>query len=255
MTVRLPFTLDPHEGQDFVAWLRAYAARLDVTPAELADALGLPDHLYEPRTRHRGCLLGGYHVESVAAATGLSTTAIGAMCSAIPPATQTSRGLGVPRIWRWIAEGMLYKRWRKEWKVRSLALRDQLRERGVPNHRKGRPSRAGVLSVAGKRQGNPGQVCTTELSESEPSDDASKGLDDIRTRGARLSWDQSGRWFSFLARRCPVYRGQERGAGSCTELGNQSCRCPPGWGNGSTPRPKAEGESTGCGALGRIRAL
>lgn len=94
MTVRLPFTLDPHEGQDFVAWLRAYAARLDVTPAELADALGLPDHLYEPRTRHRGCLLGGYHVESVAAATGLSTTAIGAMCSAIPPATQTSRGLG-----------------------------------------------------------------------------------------------------------------------------------------------------------------
>jgi len=36
-------------------------------------------------------------------------------------------------------------------------------------------------------------VCTTKMSESEPSDDASKhSNDDIRTRAVRLSWDQSG---------------------------------------------------------------
>jgi len=43
MTARLPFTLTPHEGQDFVAWLHAYAARLDVTAAVLAGAIGLAD--------------------------------------------------------------------------------------------------------------------------------------------------------------------------------------------------------------------
>ena len=52
-----------------------------------------------------------------------------------------------------------------------------------------------------------------------------------------------------------VQRRHERGVGSWMELGNQSCRGPAGdRGNGSTPRPKAEGESTGCGALGRTGA-
>jgi|ERR1035437_1584234 len=36
-----------------------------------------------------------------------------------------------------------------------LALRDQLCERGIPNHCKGRRLRAGVLSVAGKGRGTP----------------------------------------------------------------------------------------------------
>jgi len=50
---------------------------------------------------------------------------------------------------------MLYKRWRKERIFCSLALWDQLCEREIPNHCKGRPLRAGVLSVAGKGRGTP----------------------------------------------------------------------------------------------------
>lgn len=92
MTLRLPFTLTPHEGQDLAAWLAAYATRLDVTGAELADALGLPDHLHRPRTRRRGALLDDSHVETVAAATGLTTTAIEAMLSATPPSTPVPEG-------------------------------------------------------------------------------------------------------------------------------------------------------------------
>ena len=84
MTVRLPFTLTPHEGQDFAAWLDAYAVRLDVTRTELTDALGLPDHLHQRRTTQRRSLLDTSHVQSVTAATGLSAAAIDAMCSAVP---------------------------------------------------------------------------------------------------------------------------------------------------------------------------
>lgn len=82
MTVRLPFTLTPHEGQDLASWLDIYARRLDVTASELADALGLPDHL--PRSRH-AVLLDDRHIETVATGSGLSVTAIEALCSAVPP--------------------------------------------------------------------------------------------------------------------------------------------------------------------------
>lgn len=92
MTVRLPFTLTPHEGQDFVSWLDAYAARLGVTRAELADALGLPDHL-PFRTAQRDCLISDHHVlisdhhvEAIAAASGLGVAAIEAMLTAVAPA-------------------------------------------------------------------------------------------------------------------------------------------------------------------------
>ncbi len=44
-------------------------------------------------------------------------------------------------------KAMLYERWRKEHKVRPLALRDQLCKRGIPNHCKGRLLRAGVLNL------------------------------------------------------------------------------------------------------------
>ncbi len=83
MTTRLPFTLIPHEGQDLGSWLSAYAARLDVTASELSDALGLPDHL--PRARRLDVLLDDHHIETIAVATGLSSTAIEALCAAVPP--------------------------------------------------------------------------------------------------------------------------------------------------------------------------
>ena len=91
MTARLPFTLTPHEGQDFVAWLHAYAARLDVTPAVLAGAIGLADHAGEPRTHRRGSHLAERHVGTIAAATGLSAAAIEAMLSFVPPGTETDQ--------------------------------------------------------------------------------------------------------------------------------------------------------------------
>ena len=42
MTVRLPFTLTPLEGEPFWVWLHAIAARLALAPHHLASALGLP---------------------------------------------------------------------------------------------------------------------------------------------------------------------------------------------------------------------
>ena len=92
MTVRLPFTLTPHEGQDFAAWLDAYAVRLDVTRTELTDALGLPDHVCETRIHRRGYLVDDRHVETIAAATGLGATVVEAVLSAAPPATGAGRG-------------------------------------------------------------------------------------------------------------------------------------------------------------------
>jgi len=97
MTVRLPFTLTPHEGQDFTCWLSAYALRLDVTRAELSDALGLPDHLFELGTHHRGALLDNRHVETITAATGLGVTTVEAMLSAMPPVPQSKGGRGSTR--------------------------------------------------------------------------------------------------------------------------------------------------------------
>ncbi|MDA8357705.1 MAG: LysR family transcriptional regulator [Actinomycetota bacterium] len=89
MTVRLPFTLTPHEGQDLTAWICAYATHLDVTASELADALGLPDQL--PRTGG-GVLLDDRHIETIATASGLSVIAIEAMCSAIPRSVPAAHG-------------------------------------------------------------------------------------------------------------------------------------------------------------------
>lgn len=95
MTVRLPFTLTPHEGQDLADWLSSYAARLDVTASELSEALGLPDHL--ARARRRGALLDACHIETIAAATGLSPSAIEALWAAIPPSTPAVSG-GNPSV-------------------------------------------------------------------------------------------------------------------------------------------------------------
>lgn len=88
MTVRLPFTLTPSEGEGFVAWLDAYAARLDVTPTELTDALGLPDHASDPEAHRPGGLLAEAHVETICTATGLNAAAVRAM---LRPVTEASK--------------------------------------------------------------------------------------------------------------------------------------------------------------------
>lgn len=77
MTVRLPYTLTPLDGEDFAAWLHAYAARLDVTPEELADALGLPDHAGSPGWPPGQPDDG--HLHTIGAATGLSDEAVRAL--------------------------------------------------------------------------------------------------------------------------------------------------------------------------------
>jgi len=87
-------------------------------------------------------------------------------------AEPSDRVLGVPRIWRWRAEGMLYERWRKEPRLPGPPV-PTLRERGT------KPLQGASVKSRGpqrcrKRQGNPCQVCTTKMSESEPSDDVSK---------------------------------------------------------------------------------
>jgi len=67
----------------------------------------------------------------------------------------------------------------------ALRERDSKRLQGASVKSRG-------LERCRKRQGNPCQVCTTELSESKPSDDASKTVDDIRTRGDSLPSDKPG---------------------------------------------------------------
>jgi hypothetical protein len=47
VTVRLPFTLTLPRARTLAEWLNAYATRL-VTAGELADAVGLPDHVADP---------------------------------------------------------------------------------------------------------------------------------------------------------------------------------------------------------------
>jgi len=119
MTARLPFTLTPHEGQDFVAWLHAYAARLDVTPAVLAGAIGLADHAGEPRTHRRGGHLAERHVGTIAAATGLSVAAIEAMLSFVPPETGTDQvpGTSAPVSYTHLD---VYKRQLHRWAQSSM---------------------------------------------------------------------------------------------------------------------------------------
>lgn len=92
MTVRLPYTLTPLDGEDFGAWLHAYAARLDITPEELADALGLPDHAGDPRV----CLSGQLteqHIQTIGAASGLSEGAVRALLSPATPMVEERRDL------------------------------------------------------------------------------------------------------------------------------------------------------------------
>ena len=75
MTVRLPYTLTPLDGEDFVAWLHGYAARLDVTTEELADALGLPDHVGDLRGSQAG-QLAEQHIQGICTATGLNQATV-----------------------------------------------------------------------------------------------------------------------------------------------------------------------------------
>ena len=99
-------------------------------------------------------------------------------------------------------------------------------------------------------------MCATKMSESEPSDDASKQWNnDIRTRAVRQPWDEPGGW----SRSWP---GGVRRKGGMSVVrafgrkhGNQSCRRPLVIeGTGVRRGLKTEGESTGCGALGRTAA-
>ena len=116
--------------------------------------------------------------------------------------------------------------------------------------------KSGCLERCRKRQGNPCQVSTTELSESEPSDDASKSRTMTSEPGLRLfpgiSLAGSTRsWPGGVRRKggknvvwALVWNSGTSRVVASPEIG----------GNGSTPRPKAEGESTGCDALGRTAA-
>lgn len=88
MTVRLPYTLTPLDGEDFITWLHAYAARLDVAPQELAEALGLPDHVVDPRQADQ---LPDDHIQGIATATGLSKAAVGALLHPVTATVQERR--------------------------------------------------------------------------------------------------------------------------------------------------------------------
>jgi hypothetical protein len=92
MTALLPFTLAPLEGEGLVAWLGAYAARLDVTPGELAEALGLPDRAGDPETGRGGYELAERHVERIRAATGLGEAVVRALLRPGSPAVEDRRG-------------------------------------------------------------------------------------------------------------------------------------------------------------------
>lgn len=76
MMTRLPFALSPLEGQGFGAWMEAYADRLDVAPGQLADAMGLPDHLLEPVGGGR---VADEHIEAILRATGLGEAVVRGM--------------------------------------------------------------------------------------------------------------------------------------------------------------------------------
>ena len=104
MTALLPFTLTPLEGEGLVAWLGAYAARLDVTPGELTEALGLPDRAGDPETGRGGYELAERHVERIRAATGLGEAVVRALLRPGSPAVEDRRGpdtseRGPPSAW------------------------------------------------------------------------------------------------------------------------------------------------------------
>ncbi len=77
--VQLPFILTPLPGEAFDSWIEAYAARLLVSTAELAAALGLPRGYLNTSIR---LVLGGakpQHLDILAAATGLAPTTLAGM--------------------------------------------------------------------------------------------------------------------------------------------------------------------------------
>jgi hypothetical protein len=81
MSTRLPFTLNPLDGEPFDLWLHAYAARLATSPGRLTEALGIPgrqDH--EPAAAR----LSAAQIAAVCAATGLAPPAVTAMLAAGP---------------------------------------------------------------------------------------------------------------------------------------------------------------------------
>ncbi len=135
---------------------------------------------------------------------------------------------------------MLYKRWRKERIFRSLALRDQLCERDS-KPLQGASVKNGGLERCRKRQGNPCQVSTTELSESEPSDDASTDVTMTSEPGMGLfpgiSLAGSSRsWLGGVRRKGDknVVWALVRNSGTSRVVAS-----PEIGGNGSTPRPKS----------------
>lgn len=76
---RPPFVLTPLPGEAFDSWIEAYATRLQVSTAELADTLGLP-HGYL-NTSIRLLLTGGrpQHLDVLGASTGLAPTTLAGM--------------------------------------------------------------------------------------------------------------------------------------------------------------------------------
>jgi hypothetical protein len=85
MTVRLPFTLTPLDGEPFDVWLHAYAARLAMVPSHLADALGIA------ALRDQGNGAAGpppVQLAAACAATGLAPPAVTAMFAAAGRAAQ-----------------------------------------------------------------------------------------------------------------------------------------------------------------------
>jgi hypothetical protein len=79
MTRRLPFCLTPLPGESLLAWLHAYAARLEIPVRDLADTLDLPSHILDDPYNQK---LTDKDVRALQAATGLSIDAVTGMLSA-----------------------------------------------------------------------------------------------------------------------------------------------------------------------------
>jgi len=81
MTVRLPFTLTPLDGEPLEVWLHAYAARLTMSAGDLAGALGMPLR----RDHGRAAEPSPSQVAAVCAATCLAPSAVTAMSTTAGP--------------------------------------------------------------------------------------------------------------------------------------------------------------------------
>jgi hypothetical protein len=89
----------------------------------------------------------------------------------------------------------------------------------VPNHRKVRRSRAGVLSVADKAGGQPVRCAPRRRAKANHSVTRRKRIDDIKTGESCCSGMSLG-VTCLPTRRCPALRWRELGAGSGAERGN-----------------------------------